>query len=285
MKNLLFAGIMLTFVSIAFAQDGTFHMDKEFKIGKAGTIDLSCSDAKVFVTGSPRNSAHVKIDRTITTKGWSSTSAEFSVDVEEADGNLKIHERQRGANLAFGYVNESYKIEIEVPEGASLTVRGDDGDYYVKNINGAISLSLDDADAELADCKGDQFKFRFDDGDLRMDKARGTLEIRGDDADIEIYSAQFSAIDVDVDDGDLMIETSLADNGTYNINDQDGNVSMRITGGGGTFTVYHDDGNLNTSADFKTLKENEDEIHLALGSGKAKVIVHAEDADVKLTTK
>jgi hypothetical protein len=286
MKILSFALLMLTFVNTTLAQNGAFHIDKEFKITKNGMVDLSCSDAKVFVTGSVRSSAHIKIDRTVTTKGWSSTPAEFFVDVSETEGGLKIHERQRvGGNVTSGYVDESYRIEIEVPEGVGLTVRGDDGDYYINNINGAISLSLDDADAELADCKGDQFRFRFDDGDLRMDKGRGRLEIRGDDADIEIYNAQFTAIDADVDDGDLMIETSLSDNGSYSINDQDGNVSLRITGGGGTFTVYHDDGNINTSADFKTLTENEDEIHLLLPGGKAEVVLHADDANFKLTTK
>jgi hypothetical protein len=54
-----------------------------------------------------------------------------------------------------GYYSEEYRIEIEVPIGVSLKVRGDDGDYYIKNISGSVLLDLDDADAELAGCTGD----------------------------------------------------------------------------------------------------------------------------------
>src|SRR5688572_24901049 len=187
MKNLILCFLLLNFTSTILAQDGSFNLDKEYKISKSGTIELSSTDAKVFITGSNRTTAHVKIERNVISKGWTSERGEFSVEVGENNGNLTIRERQTSSNISVGYYREEYKIEIEAPPGVSLRVRGDDGDYFIKNINGSISLSLDDADAELSDCKGDHFNFRLDDGDIRMDKGRGTLEIDGDDADIEIY--------------------------------------------------------------------------------------------------
>lgn len=285
MKNLYILCLSLI-TSVVSAQDGEFHLDKVYKIGKNGTIDLSSSDAKVFITGSLRPDAHVKIDRKVTVKGLHSGRSEFSVEVTPADGDLRIREHESSFNSGFvSYYKEEYRIEIEAPEGVSLTIRGDDGDYYVKNINGAISMSIDDADAEFFDCKGSRFSFRIDDGDIRMDKAKGSLEIDADDADVEIYHAAFTSIHADVDDGDLTIETSLADNGEYNFQSQDGSVSLDITGGGGEFDIRHDDGHVMTQGNFKTTYDSEDHKKLTLAKGTAKVSVRADDARVKLNSR
>jgi hypothetical protein len=285
MKNIYLLLLAFGFHTLA-AQNGEFHLDEVYKMDKNGTIDISCSDAKVFVTGSLRPDVHVKIDRKVTMKGWYSSKEEFNVEVDHGGGNLRIREHQQNFQTGIvSYYKEEYTIEIEAPEGASLSVRGDDGDYYIKNVNGAISLNLDDADVELADCKGDRFSFKLDDGDVRMDKGRGTLEIDGDDADFEIYHAQFSSIYADLDDGDLIIETSLASKGVYEFKSQDGSIALNITGGGGDFDIRHDDGHISTHGDFKTIHESEDETRITLGNGSAKVTVRADDASVKLSSK
>jgi hypothetical protein len=282
MKNLLFAFVMLTFISVAFAQDGSFHLDQEYDISKTGKIDISTSDARVFITGSNRSKAHVKIDRVVTTRGWNATDG-FKVEVTAADGNLNIREYQTGPTVSVGYFHEDYKIEIEVPDGVSLTVRGDDGDYFVKQIHGSIKMSLDDADAELTGCNGNEFDFRFDDGDLRMDQGKGSITVRADDADIEIYKGEFSTIDAEVDDGDFIVETSLADNGTYNINSEDGSIHMKVTGGGGNFDVSHDDATFTFTGNFRTVEASDERTRLSLYDGTANVMLKADDASVRLT--
>jgi hypothetical protein len=80
-------------------KSGSFHLDKEYTINATGTIHLDASDAKVFITGSNRKTAHVKIDRDVTTKGISFGDREFSVDVTEQNGNLSIRERSYGTPL------------------------------------------------------------------------------------------------------------------------------------------------------------------------------------------
>jgi hypothetical protein len=285
MKNILLAILTLCVVSVALAQDADFHLDNVYKIDKKGTIELSSSDAKVFITGSLRPDVHVKIDRTVVTKGIYNSREEFKVDVESVDGNLRIRERQSSFNSGIiTYSKEDYKIVIEAPEGVTLSIRGDDGDYFIKNVNGAISMSIDDADAQLTACKGNKFSFRIDDGNIRMDEGKGTLEIDADDADVEIYKGQFSSIDANSDDGDIIIQTSLAENGQYSFKCQDGLVSLDVTGGGGEFTVHHDDGHISTNGNFKTTYETEDQTRLTLAKGSAKVTVRADDARVKLGT-
>src|SRR5687768_16360454 len=107
---------MLGFLPGLFAQDGEFHLNQEYTIKNNGLINLECSDAKVFVTGSDRSgTASVKIDRKIT-GGWRSGSQDFKVEIETEDGNLNIAERNDGSGISF-VGNEEYKIEIMAPEG------------------------------------------------------------------------------------------------------------------------------------------------------------------------
>lgn len=286
MQKSLLTLLFCSLTVLAQAQDGSFHLDKEYKMKKNGIIDLSSSDANVFITGSNRETAHVKIDRKITTKGWAWGEDNFRVDIKEEEGDLKIYEKQNNTSVSIvGYYNEDYKIEIEAPEGASLTIRGDDGDYLIKNVNGTISLNIDDADAELIDCGGDKFSFRIDDGDIRMNSGKGSLEISADDADIEIHDANFKSIHADLDDGDLIIDTSLDNNGDYNLKSEDGSIVLNITGGGGEFDIRHDDGHVIADGSFKTLDEDEDRTRLSLDNGSANVTMRTDDARIRLTRK
>lgn len=270
-------------VLTTFAQDGRFHLDQEYRMNPNGTIDLGASDAKVFITGSSRKTAHVKIDRNVVTKGLASTKGEFRVSVEETDGGLRIREQKNETSSGIiTYRTVEYKIEIAAPEGASLIVRGDDGDFFIKNVNGEISLTVDDADVQLADCKGSRFSFRIDDGNLRMDGGKGELTLEADDADIHISNGRFESIIAEVDDGDLIIETSLANNGDYVLETEDGNVELHVKQGGGTFTVRHDDTDISFTESFRQTEKDENFRKLALAGGNASVRIRADDGSIKL---
>jgi hypothetical protein len=276
-------GLFLTFSVAAQSKEGNFHLDKEYTINPKGTVDITCSDAKVLITGSSRTNAHIKIDREVNTKGLTFGHDDFRVDVLEQNGDLEIRERSSSVSIGVvGYYYEKYNITIEVPEGTSLTIKGDDGDYRIKNIDGIISLRLDDADVEMTQCSGNKFKIRLDDGDLHMDEGKGSLELEGDDADIEIKNANFTFVDARTDDGDLVIETSLAENGEYRIDAQDGLVSFSVTKGGGKFDISHDEGRITTEGEFSTVEDSENRTLLTLASGSAKVDIRADDARVRL---
>lgn len=272
----------------AFAQSKNrdFHLDKEYKVAANGTLNLSASDAKVQITGSARKTAHVKIDREVNTKGLTFGDEEFRVGVEEVGGSLDIKEYHRSVNVGIvGYSYEKYTIAIEVPEGMSLHIKGDDGDYLIKSVNGAIDVSLDDGDLELVACKGNAFSFRLDDGDIRMDEGRGTLDVDADDADIVIQKGSFSTISANMDDGDFIIQTSLTDNGSYHIDAQDGLVSLTVLSGGGYFDIRHDDGRVLTEGNFNITEQSENRTSLTLAKGSAKVQIRADDARVRLITQ
>ena len=288
MKKLLTLAFAL-FTAISFAQTtktGNYHIDENYKINAKGTIRLTCSDAKVFITGSDRTDVNVKIDREVETKGFSFGSEEFTVDINDKDGNITIRERSSSSHVGVvGYHNERYTIKIQAPKGVSLILNGDDGDYFIEHIDGAMDIDLDDADLELIGCNGDDYRFRLDDGDVKMDQGKGSLEVDGDDTNIQIRNAQFTHIKAEIDDGDFIVETSLADNGDYYINTQDGRIVFTVTNGGGRFDIRHDDASIRTDANFSSVEESDDRSRFTLASGNAKVDIRADDASVKLTKR
>jgi hypothetical protein len=284
-----FICILLAFVSTAAigqpTRTGDYHHDQEYKMSEKGVISLRCSDAKVFITGSKRAGVHVKIDREVESKGFMMGDDNFTVKVEEKDGDLVIEERNTSNVSIVGYYNENFRINIEAPEGASLRIRGDDGDYFIKTINGSIDVDVDDADVDIAGCDGDNFIFRIDDGDIKMDRGRGSLEVAADDADVEIQNASFNKISAQLDDGDLILQTSLANDGDYFIDSQDGSIDLTVSGGGGRFDIRHDDALVRADAAFDTVEKSDDRTRLTLAGGNAKVDIRADDARVRLTSR
>lgn len=278
--------ILLLMPTLVLAQNDKgrdHHLDKEFNVNLGGQVRLRCSDADVVVVGSSRSTAHVKIDRTVTTRGWVWGDETFSVDISNEDGNLDIRERANGTvSMAFGSYHERYTILLELPLGMSLSVDGDDGDYQISSLHGAIRLDLDDADVVLEKCQGNSFSFRLDDGDVQMDEGRGSLTVDGDDADIRIRNARFASMDVNIDDGDFVVETSLADAGRYNIDLQDGLVSLTVTSGGGRFDIRHDDARVITEGAFSVINRTETRTEVSTTNGSAEVRIQADDARVKL---
>ncbi len=284
MKSLLSALLLVvSMVASGQTKDGIYKLDQDYKMSPNGTLKLTCSDAKVTVTGSSRGNAHVHVYRQVTTRGVVFGQEEFNIDVLENDGDLTVREHSNSTVVGMiGYHYEKYEITIDLPEGASLQVRGDDGDYRIRNVNGRIAMDIDDGDVDLMGCSGDDFRFQLDDGDIVMDRGRGRLDIDADDADVKITGGQFTSIIADMDDGDLEIETSLANNGEYLINTQDGMVAMTITQGGGTFDVRHDDARLITEGNFEKVERSESRTKLTLASGTAHVDIRSDDARVRL---
>jgi hypothetical protein len=265
---------------------GDYHLDQSYKMDAKGTINLTTSDANVFITGTNRTDVHVKIDRVVETKGFVFGDHEFTVDVNEVNGNLSIRERSGSGTIGVvGYIHEKYTINIEAPEGASLVLRGDDGDYYITSVNGKMDVNLDDADIELTGCKGNDFRFRLDDGKVNMDEGRGSLDVDADDTDIQIQNGRFDRITADVDDGDFVVETTLSDAGEYFMANSDGLIALTILGGGGQFDVRHDDARLITEGSFNEIERSEERSKLTLAKGNAGVEIRADDGRIKLSSR
>ena len=281
MKHIL---LLLAFIpALAFGQEEDFSLDKEYSIATDGTLELSCSDAEVNITGSDRTTAHVIISRKVTTIGVVKGDRKFTVDVSEKDGDLIIREKQTGnVSMSFGSYNEDYTIDIEVPQGVSLRLEGDDGNLTVQRIDGAVAINNDDGDVRLQECQGSTFALTVDDGDIVMDQGQGTLSVNIDDGDITVKQGTFSTINVSADDGDVSLVTSLTDEGEYRVAVNDGEIDLQITEGGGAFDIRHDDTELDSSGPFTMVKSSDDRTQLTLPNGDAKVDLSIDDGHVEL---
>jgi len=227
----------------------------------------------------------VKIDWKLNTTGIVSGRKDFDVEVTPKNGDLTIRQREKGNLSVVGSVNEDYTIVIEVPRGVSLKLRGDDDDYTIRNINGAIVLNNDDGDARLTQCGGNYFEFNVDDGDVELDQGQGELIVKMDDGNLEVENGKFSKIDARNDDGDLIIETSLEDGGTYALKSSDADIRFTVTEGGGNFDIRHDDSSIRTSDSFRMIEEDETFTRLQLPNGNADVSIRTDDSQIRLNTR
>jgi len=285
MKNLLFILVIIFTTSLAFGQkENNFNLNESYPLEENGTIYLIANDAEVTITGEERKDVAVKIDYHINSKGIEWGSREFRVDVEPHGGDLHIEEFKRNKVTTMGYVSIDYKIEIKAPFGANLDIKGDDDNYFVTAINGEISINADDADVILKNCQGNRFFFDIDDGDITMDEGRGQLTARMDDGDIEIRNASFQNIDYRSDDGDLAIETSLSATAMFKFSGDDSTFDIVISQGGGTFTINHDDGNIDYDDNFRLMDKEGDRTVLSLTGGRAKIIISGDDIRVNLAS-
>ncbi len=267
-------------------RDGDFHLDEVYKMDAKGTLHLNSEDADIRIIGSSRSDVHVKIDRSEEVRGFSSRRRDFDMRVENRGGDLYLTERERsGVRVMMGSYRVDYKILIEMPESGSLRIRGEDDDYYIKNVNGEISLQTEDGDVELMDCLGSKFDIRLEDGDLRMDGGNGDFSLRLDDGDADIRNAKFTSLEANVEDGTISVETEISDNGFYDIRSDDANVEFIVLNGGGEFTVTKDDGSIRASSAFELTRESDYREEYKLAGGSADVEIRTSDGRVRLSKK
>ncbi len=285
MKTSLLTIAIILISSLAFAQKGnSFNLDESYPLDANGTIYLNTNDAEVTIKGEDRKDVAVKIDYYINSKGIEWGTREFSVDISTRGGDLYIEEYKRSNVAIIGYVSTDYKIVIRAPYGVNLDIKGDDDEYMISSVNGEISINADDANVTLKNCQGDRFFFDLDDGDVIMDQGRGQLTARMDDGDIEIMNGSFQKIDYRGDDGDIAIETSMGANAYFKFSGDDATFDLVITQGGGTFTINHDDGNIDYDNNFRLMDKNSDRTILSLTGGRGKVIISGDDIRVNLTS-
>jgi hypothetical protein len=286
MNNLVVMSLVgfLATTALDAQKNGEYHMDQVFAISANGTLYLDSEDANVKITGSSRTDAHVKIDRVVETRGFSAGRNEFRFDAEDRAGNLYLTERRRGGvTMQVGYSRTDYTIDIELPRGVSLKIKGEDDDYVIRNVDGKISMETEDGDIEVIDCFGSDFQFKLEDGDLKVEGGNGSISVDIEDGDIDIRKGNFDRIEIDVQDGNMILETVIADTGIYDIKAEDARIDFVVIKGGGEFLVLKDDGSLRTSSDFETLQESDHRALVKLPGGNAKVEIRTDDGRVRLS--
>lgn len=284
-KKLLLLLLCMGLSAVAQAQStDTFDLDEVYSIDAGGTIELKSDDAEVTIVGTDRADVHVEVHYKMEVEGYSFGSRDrFDMEVREQGGRLVIEEQPRNfTGITLGSVDEEYTIRIEAPRTVGLSLQGDDENYEIRDVDGAIRIDADDADVQLTACRGDSFEFNLDDGHISMDQGRGRLRIDVDDGDADIRNGSFEEIDLNTDDGSFRINTTLADGGSYLFDADDAELELFVRGGGGTFTVSHDNADISTDRAFEQTVNEENESVYRLTGGTARVRIDVDDADIEL---
>lgn len=286
LTSILIVATISFLTSSLYAQGSEYNLDETYKIAKQGELHLESDDAEVTVTGSDRSDVHLVVYRRVDVDGWNVDSeGKFKIDVENKNGNLHIREvNSERHRVIFGNIDEEYRIDIKVPHSVSLSLKGDDDNYTIAAVNGSISVDADDSNIDLRGVGGNSFEFNNDDGTIRMDGGTGQLVVNLDDGEFYSSRSSFSDINLKADDAEIEIATSLANDGSYIFDMDDGDLTLNIAGGGGRFDIQHDDPNIEVGNSFETLDTDDDKSVYRLVGGKASIKIKTDDGDIELRT-
>lgn len=268
------------------AQDSEYHLDETYQVDPGGTLYLQSDDAEVTIEASDRSDVHAVVYHSVDVDGWElKKGEEFKMEVETRNGNLHLREADRDeGRLLLGNVQTEYRITLEVPKSLALDILGDDDTYEISDVGGALSIESDDSEAEINGATGDSFEFKMDDGSVRMDQGQGELNLDMDDGELHVRDAHFSEIDADADDGEMEIATSLASDGYYLFDMDDGDLELNISGGGGEFEITGDDSDINADSSFEEISHDDERSVYRLPGGDATVKIDSDDGNIDLRT-
>ncbi|HEB83370.1 MAG TPA: hypothetical protein ENI92_00035, partial [Bacteroidetes bacterium] len=239
----------------------TYHLDEVYPIAPDGTLLLVTEDADVEIIGSDRSDVHVVVDHTLYVRGvvLRADSTPFEMEVVAEKGNLSI--RQVGGDysvgMIFGSVREDYRVLIEAPKSVNLNLRGDDDDYKIRGMEGELRLRFEDGDARIVSYKGEHVEVECEDGSVEIEGGSGLLEGYSEDGEITVEEGTYREMDLSCEDGDLEIENALADDGTYSLRTEDGDIRFTVLSGGGTFRATFEDGGARADSRFGKVDEDD----------------------------
>lgn len=286
LQNTFLVTLICLIVTPVYGQDSEYNLDETYSIQQNATIHLNSDDAEVLIKGTDRSDVHLVVYRRVDVDGWNvNTDGSFEVEVESRGGDLYIREDDNEKfQFTVGSIDEEYRITIEAPRDVALKLEGDDDSYFISDINLGVRLTADDSKIELQGVKGEEFDFDIDDGSVRMEGGQGSLKLNMDDGEFIVKNGKFTEISADYDDGEIDVITTLANNGSYNFDMDDGELEFSSAGGGGEFDITYDNRDIHVGSNFKEVSSEEGRSVYRLSGGEARIDIDTDDGEVELDT-
>lgn len=267
----------------------TERFTKTFRVGRAGSLDLSNVSGDITVTAGPGED--IVIDATKRTRQGADAQRELqSVTIEavERAGRVEVHTRypERASNI-----HTSVDYVVTVPAGASVNVHSLAGDIHVTGVKGALradaisgDVGIENADQieQLKSFSGDVTVSGGAGTDVRVSVINGDLTLRNVKArslDVTAVSGDVKVIDAAADragvktfSGGIEYTGPFAHNGRYDFRTHTGDVRLMVTSDTG-FEITADtfDGSIQSAVPL-TLKGGE----LPAPRGRRAVLVRRE---------
>jgi len=303
--KLFLSTLVVLSISLSLHAQYEYNHEETHAIAPDGILTLDTEDADVVITGTTRSDAYVKIHKKVT--GKEKRSHKFDIEYIEQGGNLTIKEKKNktGNSYTMGWNSKTvYTVELGLPSGVSMDIRGEDDNYTITNINGSIKIKSEDGDISLSDSSPKMLDVKLEDGDVELLTVRTDFDIKLEDGNISAENCEFGNLNLRLEDGDVMLnEVSLGstkivtedgniaiavncDSKTQvNINSEDGDIKIKTSGEGATVDVSYEDGDVDyNDDDYEVLNKTKRSKKLKTKkSGQATFKISVEDGDVRLS--
>ena len=239
---------------------------KTFELNGKADLRVETNDAKVQVEAWERKEiqAHVVSEGVRIGLWGSSDRRQIRVRDFQSGNHVELEVHIPDTIWMIGVNTRSARIELEVPQEATLNIHSGDGDLSVHGLRGEINLSTQDGrieadslDGALRATSGDgnmRVEGRFDslnlktgDGSISAQISQGSemvsgWSVRSGDGNVELSLPEGFAADLDVHTGDGRITSELAITTSGSLDHS--TLRGKLNGGGPTLSVHTGDGSV-----------------------------------------
>ncbi len=239
--------------------DENFH--ETFAVEKGDRLYLEHGDGDVTILPWDKNVIDIKVHYSANTNFIGIGSKhKFDVKFSQQGNEVRVIEKEtHSVRIGISNFHENeYTYKIYAPDYMILDLNGEDGDIYIEEWTGKMSIHLSDGEIELEDINSEKINIKIEDGDLKMKQINSELIVESDDGDIYLDKCVSNDCRLDVGDGDIKIRQSEGD---FEINSDDGNIDIydlkghefnistndgdiKIRQAEGIFQIKSDDGNI-----------------------------------------
>ena len=227
----------------------TEEWTRSFRVGPNGALDLSNIAGDIVVTGGPGDEITVHATKRVRGRAAGDLLSRVTIEAAEAAGRVEIRTiYPRGEN-----VHAEVEYQVQVPVGASVTVRSVASRVQVSKVKGEVraeSVSGDvlvsgagrvervksvSGDVTVSDAgSGDVLSASTVSGDLHLKalKARA-IEAQTVSGDVLVQNATSDRMQVKSISGGLTFEGPLTSGGRYEFNSHSGDVHVLVINGTG----------------------------------------------------
>ncbi|MFC1730335.1 DUF4097 family beta strand repeat-containing protein [candidate division KSB1 bacterium] len=270
---------------------------KSFDMEPGGYVDIQADDGYIRINTWDQDRVEVVMNK----RAWGRNQREaernldnIEIDINHRGDRLYIHDvtdkenhRNIGlldlirGNWEFG---SSVDFEIMMPKNMNLELTADDGDVSVTDLEGEITVDIDDGDLNFENLSTNRIEITMDDGDIDFDNVRqmteaeralvfisfddGNVDVRrtemeefeigGDDGDITLLDVTVKNLEIDLDDGDFDGDLEVKPSGRIRVIIDDGDAIMNLPEDiSAYFNLYAYDGRIRT--DFPVEVERDEE--------------------------
>lgn len=223
-----------TLVVAMFAAPAPAHANKArtwvraWPAGETPTVRIVTDDARVRIHRGRSDSVRVVIRFEVKAYGLTSGTNEPKVVLESEGGVIRIEAREQSNWVVFGGMEQTFNMDVTVPERCDLSARTSDGSITCDALEGRISLESGDGRIRAAGLRGTLVLWTGD-GSIEADSLDGSLMARTGDGGMKV-NGRFDSLDLRSGDGRIEATARKGSQpaSPWSLESGDGSILFRI---------------------------------------------------------